>query len=239
MTAFEGAVALGYRWLETDLHLTRDGVVVCLHDDTLDRTTDASGPVWEWDLGELAEVDAGYRFRLDGHHPHRGARVRIPTLEEVVTTYPEVRVVADLKQDGLEAPLTGLIERLDLWDRLIVGSFSDHRLRLFRSLTGGRVATSTGPRETLTVWRAALGRRRTPPAFADAVQVPLRYRGLPVVTGRTVTGFHRGGYQVHVWTVNDRAEMERLVALGVDGIITDRPDLLREVLESRRRWTGA
>lgn len=239
MVAFEGAVALGYRWLETDLHLTRDGAVVCLHDHTLDRTTDASGPVWERDLEELEHIDAGYRFRMGDDHPHRGSGLRIPTLEEVVTAFPDVRVVVDLKQDGLEAPLAGLVERLDLWERIIVGSFSDRRLRTFRQLTGGRVATSTGPRETLAAWRAALGRRRTPPARADAVQVPRRYRGLPVITRRTVAGFHRCGYQVHVWTVNAEVEMERLLALGIDGIITDRPDLLRAVLERRGSWTGA
>lgn len=238
MPAFEGAVKLGYRWLETDLHLTRDGTVVCLHDDTLDRTTDASGPVWNWDAFRLAEVDAGYRFRLGGDYPYRGKGVRIPTLEQVATTFPQVRLVVDLKQDGLVGPLLSLVERLDLWDRIIVGSFSDRRLEEFRRSSGGRIATSTGPGQARLLWQAAVQGRPVPEGLADAVQVPVWRRLVPVVTERTVAAWHAAGYQVHVWTVNRPAAMRRLVAMGVDGIITDRPDLLKQVLEELGRWTG-
>jgi glycerophosphoryl diester phosphodiesterase len=238
MHAFSGAVALGYRWLETDLHLTADGVVVCLHDDRVDRTTDGAGAVWDLAWDEVRSLDAGYRHVMEGDHPFRGRGIGIPTLEEVATTFPDVRLVVDLKQDGLEAPLAALVDRLDLWDRLIVGSFGGGRLVRFRRETAGRVATSTGPVETLRAWRAARRRAGVPEVPADAVQVPRSYRGLPVVSPKTVDGFHRGGLDVHVWTVNDQTEMTRLLDWGVDGVITDRPDLLKDVLVGRGEWAA-
>jgi glycerophosphoryl diester phosphodiesterase len=236
MEAFQGAVGLGFRWLETDLHRTRDGVLVCFHDDTLIRTTDGRGPVSGLDLADLRRLDAGYRFRRAGERPFRGTGVRVPTLEEVVSAFPDVSLIVDLKEDGIEEALLALIERRSLWDRLVVGSFSDERLQRFRELSGGRVATSTGSSETFRLWRAA--RSSTPPPLADAVQIPRNYRGIRVVTPATVAGFHRGGYQVHVWTVNREQEMETLLGWGVDGLISDRPDVLRSVLERRGTWTG-
>ncbi len=236
MTAFRGAVDLGYRWLETDLHATSDGVLVCIHDDTVDRTTDGSGPASEKTLAEIQSLDAGYRHRSSGEWRFRGSGVRIPTLEEVASSFEGASLVVDLKQDGLEALLVDLVDRLGLWDRLVVGSFSDERLARFRTLSGGRVRTSTGPGETLKAWRRAwVG---TPERFADAVRVPRTHFGFPVVTRRTVAGFHRGGYQVHVWTVNSEKWMNRLLDWEVDGIITDRPDLLRSVLERRSLWSS-
>jgi glycerophosphoryl diester phosphodiesterase len=234
MEAFAGAVGLGYRWLETDLHLTADGAVVCFHDDTVDRTTGSTGPVAALTLAELTALDAGFRFAPERDHPRRGRGVRVPTLEEVVTSFADTRVIVDLKQDGLEQPLAGLIARLRLWDRVVVGSFSDRRLRRFRALTGDRVATSTGPVETIRRWAMANAGRV--PAAADAIQVPERAGRLSVITPRTLAGFRRAGSQVHVWTVNEPADMRRLLDWGVDGLITDRPDLLKEVLVERGEW---
>lgn len=235
MLAFRSAVELGFSWLETDLHLTADGVVVCLHDDTLDRTTNGSGYVWDHSLTQVASLDAGYHHDRRRGFPFRGQGARIPTLEEVATTFPHVRLILDLKQDGLEEPLADLVGRLELWDRVIVGSFSDSRLSRFRQLTVGGVATSSGPTESRLLWRAALtgGSADT---MADCVQVPTVYRGLPVVTRRSVAGFHRLGLPVHVWTVNRPSQMRRLLAWGVDGLISDRPDLLRKVLQERGEW---
>jgi glycerophosphoryl diester phosphodiesterase len=236
MVAFQGAVSLGYTWLETDLQVTADDVVVCLHDHTLDRTTPAGGPVSTRTFAELANIDAGHHHGPDQGHPFRGVGAVIPSLEEVVTTFPDVRVVVDLKSDGTEAPLARLVERLSLWDRLVVGSFSDARIRRFRALTGGRVATSTGPRATLLRW-AASGARLRPPA-AHALQVPITYGRMRVVTRRSVAAHRNAGSQVHVWTVNERSVMEQLIEWEVDGIITDRPDLLRTVMIERGAWTG-
>lgn len=236
MVAFDGAVSLGFEWLETDLHVSSDGVVVCHHDHTLDRTTDAAGRVSARSFAELAVVDAGFNHDPSAGFPFRGSGIGVPSLEEVVTTFPHARVIVDLKQDGVEAPLAALVQRLGLWDRLVVGSFSDVRLRRFRRLTGGRVATSTGPGATFVRW-AASGVRVRPPG-AHALQVPMRYGPMRVVTERAVAAHRRAGSQVHVWTVNDPHLMERLLDWGVDGIITDRPDVLRDVMTARGVWTG-
>ena len=237
MVAFQGAVDLGFRFLETDLHASQDGVVVCFHDDRLERTTDAGGALRDRTFDQLREVDAGYRFgrRLD--FPWRGKGVEVPSLEELATTFPAAQLVLDLKEDGLTGPLLDLIGRLKLWDRLIVGSFSDGRLADFRLAAAGRVATSTSPPEVRLVWRAS--RRGGAVALeAEALQIPRFYRGVPVVTRRFVETAHRSGVAVHVWTVNQPGEMRRLLDLGVDGLITDRPDLLRPLLEARGTWHG-
>lgn len=240
MPAFEGAVQLGYRYLETDLHATNDEVLVCLHDDTLDRTTDGSGKVWAHSWAELQRLDAGFRFAGDGDFPFRGRGVTIPSFEELVTTYPQTMITVDLKQSGIEGLLAEAVARFELWDRIIAGSFRDGRLRRFRHLTGRRVATSSGPQETLRMWLAARRGRGTP-IPADALQVPVRYGPLTLVDERTVAAAHAAEKQVHVWTVNEPGEMRRLLDLGVDGLITDRPDLLRDLMLQRGRggpWHG-
>lgn len=229
MPAFQGAYDLGFRVFETDLHATADGVLLTFHDPTLERTTDASGPIASRMLSDLAGVDAGHRFERGGDHPWRGRGVGIPTLEELVSTFPDVAVILDLKAPGLEELLVDLVRRLDLWDRVIVGSFRDARLRRFRHLTEGRVATSSGPRETLAV-RARSWARRPSRSPADVFQVPTK-AGITVVDEAFVASAHAAGKHVHVWTVNETEEMSRLLDLGVDGIITDRPDLLADLLE--------
>src|SRR3989304_4358963 len=142
MVAFQGPVDLGFLFLETDLHASQDGVVVCFHDDRLERTTDAGGALRDRTFDQLREVDAGYRFgrRLD--FPWRGKGVEVPSLEELATAFPAPQLVLDLKEDGLTEPLLDLIGRLKLWDRLIVGSFSDGRLAEVRP---GRPAPGGAP----------------------------------------------------------------------------------------------
>ena len=146
MIAFGNALESGAHHLETDLHITADGHLVCFHDDYVDRTTDGSGPVWSYSLADLRKLDAGYRHRIDGGFPFRGRGIRIPTLGEVLATFPDVGVVVDLKQDGLEEPLVDLLGKLDAWHRVIVGSFSDERLARVHQLSGGKVVRSGGPR---------------------------------------------------------------------------------------------
>jgi glycerophosphoryl diester phosphodiesterase len=235
MEAFSGAVSLGYRHIETDIHLTADRVLVCHHDLTVDRTTEGSGRVRDLTFEQLSELDAGYRHVGAEGLVFRGAGVRIPALEEVLLAFPEVSFVVDLKTDDLIDPLHQLIESLGLHDRLIVGSFSDRRLEEFRSVSRGRVATSTGAalsRSWLIASRVGRGVR----SEARALQLPIRSRGVRVVDRRLVAAAHDRGLQVHVWTVNDPAEMTSLLDIGVDGIITDRPDLLKEVLQGRGEW---
>ena len=235
MKAFSGAVEMGYRHLETDLHITSDGVLVCIHDDTVDRTTDGSGDVGSFSFDELAELDAGYHHRGPDGYEHRGKGIGVPRFEELVTSLPDAAVVVDLKEDGLVDPLARMIDDLDLYDRLIVGSFSDQRLTEFREATGGRVPVSTGP--TLArIWLLTSRAGRGGGGEAAALQVPTQMRGARIVDRRLVDTAHANGLQVHVWTVNDRQDMEDLLALGVDGLITDRPDILKDLLIERGRW---
>jgi glycerophosphoryl diester phosphodiesterase len=235
MEAFSGAVSLGYNHVETDLHLTRDGTLVCLHDHTVDRTTDGSGFVSELDFDELTRLDAGYRHSSTEGPAFRGKGIRVPSLEEAVLTFPGVAFVVDLKTENLVGPLIELIDRLGLHDRLIVGSFSDRRLDEFRALAGDRVATSTGAALSRS-WVFASRMGRGVRCDAVALQLPRRSRGLRVVDSRLVAAAHDRGLQVHVWTVNHPGEMTELLDLGVDGIITDRPDLLKEVMIERGTW---
>lgn len=237
MEAFSGAVELGYQHLETDLHITSDGVLVCVHDDTVDRTTDGSGDVSSFSLEELKELDAGFRHAGPDGFDFRGKGVEVPTLEEVVTSFPDVCVVVDMKVDGLAEPLAELIVRNHLTDRVIVGSFNDERLAEFVSITKGSIATSTGTAMS-RLWVLASRVGRHVGGDAKALQLPTQIRGVRVVDERLVKVAHEAGLPVHVWTVNDPDEMRRLLDVGVDGLVTDRPDLLRDVLLERGQWRG-
>ena len=214
--------------------MTRDGTVVAFHDPSLDRVTDRSGAIAALSIAEVETADAGHVFTLDGGHsfPFRGRGVGIPRLEELLVRWPEVRVNIDPKTDECVEPLVALIDRLGAWDRVGIGAFSDRRLRRVRALSRGRACTSMGPRAVAVARLAAAG-RRMPRLGADCVQVPRRSGPLPIVTARFVDAAHRAGLPVHVWTVNDAAAMHDLLDLGVDGIMTDRPRLLRDVLAAR------
>jgi glycerophosphoryl diester phosphodiesterase len=240
MVAFGSAVDLGYLHLETDTQLTRDGVLLAFHDQTLDRVSDLSGPVSGRTLGEIRRADAAHRFSLDGGrtHPLRGTGIGIPTLEEVLVSFPQTGFNIDAKTSRVLVPLAALIERLGAADRICIGSYSDGRLRRFRRLSGGGVCTSMGRDAIVTARLTSLAGRM--PAFgADCVQVPVSQWGVRVADRAFVRAAHRGGLQVHVWTIDDRAEMERLLDLEVDGIMSDRPALLKEVLQARGLWAGA
>ena len=224
MTAFQGAVDLGYRYLETDVHASRDRRVIVFHDDRLERLTDGRGKVWEHDWDQLRRLDAAHHFGEADGCPLRGTGIGIPLLEEVLTAFPQALLNIDLKQASIARLLADEVRRLGAGDRVLIGSFHDRRIRRFRTATGGKVATSAGPREVaFALAAAALGRGA--PGAADALQIPRR-----LARRRLVESAHRSGKQVHVWTVNDSAEMRLLLALGVDGIVTDRPDLLNEVV---------
>ena len=224
MTAFQGAVDLGYCYLETDLHVSRDGRVVVFHDDGLEHLTDGAGKVWDHDWSYLRTLDAAHHFDPEHGHPRRGTGVGMPLLEEVLTVFPDVCLNIDLKQEGIEQVVAAEIGRLGAEDRVLIGSFHDRRISRFRAVTEGRVATSAGPREVTRALAAAMARKPVGGA-ADALQIPPR-----VATKRLIDAAHRGDKQVHVWTVNDPTEMRRLLDLGVDGIVTDRPDLLNDVV---------
>lgn len=232
MTAFQGAVDLGYRYLETDAHVTRDGVVVLFHDHSLDRLTDGEGKVWEWRWDDLRALDAAHHFDPESGYPLRGTGIGIPSLEQAASAFPETLFNIDLKQPGCDADVAGAVLRLGLEERVLIGSFHGRRIERFRNFTNGAVATSAGPLEVSNAMLLSVLRRPiTGPA--DAFQVPERMGGIPVVTGRFVAAVHAAGKQVHVWTVNEAEDMRRLLDLGVDGIVTDRPDVLNDVLGER------
>jgi len=232
MTAFQGAAGLGYAYIETDLHVTRDGRVVVFHDDRLERLTDGTGKVVEWRWEDLRRLDAAHHFDPGKGHPRRGRGIGIPLFEEALQAFPGIHFNVDLKQTGIEQVVADEIARLGAGDRVLIGSFHGSRIKRFREITGRSVATSAGPAEVAGALAAArLGRPM--PGEADAFQVPERQGPLRVVTERFIAAAHRAGKQVHVWTVNEPAAMHRLLDLGVDGIVTDRPDLLGEVVAGR------
>ena len=225
LTAFQRAVATGYRYLETDVHATADGVLVAFHDESLERVTDGHGLIAEH---TAAELDA---IRIGGTDP-------IPRLAELFAAFPNARFNLDIKAPGATAPLAALITQAGAQDRVCVSSFSLARITAFRRLVGRRVATGLTRWGVLLLWvgppllpRLVVGR---------AAQVPLRFWGgrLTLVTPRFVRTAHRYGIRVHVWTINDAPTMEQLIDLGVDGIVTDEPDVLKAVLIRRDLWEG-
>jgi glycerophosphoryl diester phosphodiesterase len=223
MGAFEAAVALGYRYLETDAHATRDGVLVAFHDNRLDHLTGGKGVLG--DLPYAAVKEALVRGRDE-----------IPLLEDLLTAWPDVRINIDPKHDAAVDPLVDLIERTGSIDRVCIGAFSDRRLARVRERLGSRLCTSMGPRQVARFLAASRGLPGG--AFSAAcLQVPVK-RGLAsLVTERVVAAAHDRGLQVHIWTVNDSDEMRSLLDRGVDGIMTDRADVLKAVLQERGEWT--
>jgi glycerophosphoryl diester phosphodiesterase len=223
--AFRHAVTLGYRYLETDVHVTSDGVVVAFHDSVLDRVSDGSGPVAGTTSIELARV------RISGTEP-------IPMMSDLLEEFPDTRFNIDLKADRAGDALADLLQRTGAEARVCVGSFSYNRLRAFRARTGGRVATSAAPIEVAAFVAQPSARlaRTVTRGAAAALQVPHRRGPVPIVTGSLVRRAHAAGAHVHVWTVDDPLEMAELIDLGVDGLITDRTDLLKEILVSRGLW---
>jgi glycerophosphoryl diester phosphodiesterase len=222
MRAFEYAVGLGYRYLETDTYATRDGVLISFHDDKLDRVTDAKGKV-----EELSWTQVG------------GARIgggeKIPLLEDLLTRFPQARINIDPKHDAAVAPLIALIKRLGAEDRVCVGSFSGRRIRKVQDAFDGRVCTALGPSGVIRLKASSMGMPVT--RFREGcAQVPAKANNVTVVTRRFVEAAERAGLQVHVWTVDDEAEMRRLIELGVHGLMTDRPSLLKRVLMSKGLW---
>lgn len=238
LVAFRGAIELGFRYIETDLHRTRDGAIVCFHDATLMRTTDGAGRARDLTLAELKRLDAGYRFTRDGvTFPFRGRGLTVPTLEEALALHPELCLNVEIKQrqPPMEAALWDAIDRLGARDRLLVAAEHDPLVHRFRALRpNDRIPTSPGTRGVLRFWvgvRTGAHRFETYPF--DALQVPVSFRGLTVVDRAFVDAAHAHGVQVHVWTIDEPREMRRLLDLGVDGVMTDRPDRLAEVFRER------
>lgn len=237
LVAFQNAVDLGVDALELDVHTTADGTVVVIHDATVDRTTDGTGAVHGLTLAELRQLDAGYRFTPDDGQtfPLRGQGIVVPTLDEVLTAFPDMRVNIEIKQSepAIEAAVKEIIDRTGAQDRVLVGSEYDDVLARFRALAP-EIATSAAAGEARTFYLAQLLRvSAIYRPLADAFQVPEYSGSTHVVTPSFVDAAHHHGVKVHVWTVNDAETMRRLLDIGVDGIITDRPDVALEVVNER------
>lgn len=228
LTAMEAALELGFRYLEIDVRTTSDGVVMVFHDEYLERVTDGKGRLADHSLAQLDSV------RVRG-------RERIPTLAEVLERWPGVRLNVDIKDDASVQPFVDVIEAAGAHDRVLVASFSDRRrLRVLKRLSLP-TASSAGMAVNavlkavsplgMTRWLARLAR-------VDCLQVPQRYRGLPVVTRGFVRRCHAAGVPVHVWTINERPVMEALLELGVSGLVSDRADVLAEVMRDRGYWVN-
>jgi len=238
LPSFALAAALGASYLELDVHATADGEIVVLHDPLLERTTDGSGPVSQHRWAAVRELDAGYHFTHDGRvFPYRGQGVRIPTLAAVLREFPSHRINIEIKQG--EPPIVGAV--LDVLrsaaslDRVLLAAEHDDIMRAIRAAVGDRVATSMCVGEVVEF----VGRLQgddwagyTP--AARALQIPPAHGGIELVTPASVAAAHRLGLEMHVWTINEAAEIERLLDLGVDGVMSDLPGLITTAIGRRR-----
>lgn len=224
LAAFEHAVALGYTHLETDVHTSRDGVLLAFHDAVLDRVTDTSGEIAAM---TLADVRAA---RIGNHH-------QVPTLAELFDAFPQVGFNIDLKSRAAAPALVAFLDERAAWDRVIATSFSPGTLRAFRRLAGGRARTGAHPLEVAAyVLPSARLARLLTPGRPVALQIPHTRGPLVVASRGLIRRAHANGLQVHVWTIDDPAEMRELLDRGVDGLMTDRTDLLKDVLVERGQW---
>jgi glycerophosphoryl diester phosphodiesterase len=218
LAAVDRIIALGYDYLETDVRATRDGVAVLMHDAHLGRTTDRSGAIAALPWAEVA------RARVGGREP-------VPRLEDLLGSYPDLRVNLDVKAPSSVGPLVAAVRRAGAVDRVCVGSFHDRLIPAVRARLGPRLCTSLGPRGVLALRLGTL--RRTE---AGCAQVPPGLGRLRMIDERFLAAAHRRGLAVHAWTINDIPTMNRLLDLGVDGIMSDDAASLRDVLMARQAW---
>jgi glycerophosphoryl diester phosphodiesterase len=227
LTAFGRAIELGYRYIETDTHATADGVAVVFHDFTLDRVLGRAEAVAQLRYADLASIT------VDGEPV-------VPRLDDLLAAWPRVRFNVDVKADSAVGPAAEVVRRTGTLDQVLLASFSDRRVRRLRQLLGPRLATSLGARSVARLWAASRigwgGRRAV--AGAAAAQVPLASGRLTVVDERFVRYAHAVGVHVHVWTIDEPGPMNHLLDLGVDGIMTDHVDVLRDVYARRGLWPG-
>jgi glycerophosphoryl diester phosphodiesterase len=234
LAAFHRAVTEGFAYLELDVHASADGVAVVHHDPALDRTTDGHGPIRAQPAAALAGV------RVRGREP-------IPLLEQVLTELPDTRITVELKSGAVVEPVLEVLERTGSWHRVCLGSYHDGWLRRARQAAGPLLCTSMAQaaafglrtRAWLDELPGVLQRIPAPPSPGDLAQLPRHIGPLTVVDAALLRAAHRSGREVHVWTVDTASQMTALLDLGADGLLSDRPDILREVLHARGVWQGA
>jgi glycerophosphoryl diester phosphodiesterase len=229
LPAFDHAVGLGYRYLETDVHLSADGALVAFHDTDLTRTCGIDRRIADLTVEQIAAIRVG-------------GEAEIPLLSELLERFPTARFNIDCKSDAAVDALVAIVREHEVIERVCLGAFSHDRLTRLRRLLGGGLLTCMSPQEVAALRLAGRIPARFGRGVQRAAQVPVRYgrptgpRGLTVVTPGFVRAAHRLGIAVHVWTIDDADEMHRLFDLGVDGIMTDRPEVLRNVLTERDQW---
>lgn len=226
MAAFGRAIDEGFRYLETDVHATSDGVLVAFHDAVLDRVSDGTGPIATQTWDQIRHA------RIGGVEP-------IPLFAEVLAEFPDAMFNIDPKSDAAVGPLIDVLAESGAQDRVCLASFSGRRLAALRTVLGPSVATSLAPSEVVPLVRVAstFSRKNVAALGVIAAQVPVHYGVMPVVTRNFIARAHRSNLEVHVWTIDDPAQMHRLLDLGVDAIMTDRPDVLRSVYTERGVWS--
>lgn len=229
MPAFEHAMNLGYIYLETDVHATRDGVLLAFHDDDLSRTCGRPGLISELDYSEVSQA------RVNGTEP-------IPLLDDLLSAWPNAHINIDCKSDQALKPLADrLAQKMnqdDVFERVCIGSFSDKRLASLREQFGPKLCTSMGPREVTKLRLGSWVRHTGKFQNVYAAQVPVSQGPLTIVDKAFISAAHRADIQVHVWTIDEPKEINRLLDLGVDGIMSDRPAALKKVLLERNSWHG-
>ena len=225
LPAFQACVDLGYRYLETDVRVTADGVLVVFHDPTLERVTDRTGRIEALPWSEVSTA------RIGGREP-------ILRLEDLLGAWPDIRFNLDIKAAGVLAPLVRTVRRLKVTDRICLGSFSDARIAAARRLFGPAVCTALGPRGVAALRLSSYSPRAAGLVRIQAgvAQVPLQLGGRALVDERFLAAAHARDLQVHVWTVDTEEEATTMLELGVDGLMTDRPAMLRDLLEKRGQW---
>ena len=223
LAAFQRAVDIGYCYLETDVHATSDGVLMAFHDDDLQRSCGVASKISQLTYAQVS------RLRVDNCEP-------IPTLAEVLGSWSSTRINIDCKSDAALEPLRHILTNARVRERVCIGSFSDRRLRFLREQFGSDLCTSMGPREVANL-RILKARYSKPSAMA--AQVPPTAGPLALVTRQFVDMCHDLGLPVHVWTIDDKVTMTELLDMGVDGIMTDQPSILKHVLVERNQWIGA
>ncbi|HJO25519.1 MAG: glycerophosphodiester phosphodiesterase [Myxococcota bacterium] len=237
LIAFELGLERGAHILESDVHLTRDGVPVLVHDAVVDRVTEGTGAVSDFDLHSLQELDAGHRFETAAGHPYRGCGLSIPSLEEALTRFSQARFNLELKADlpAIISRSVDVVEAAGAGERVLLAAENDALMNaIHRELDARQVPAARGASasDVLGFLRAALDGKPPPPG-PMALQVPAEFRDRPLVTPEFVAHAHLHGLHVHVWTINDPVEMDRFLDLGVDGIITDHPALLAQRIAAR------
>jgi glycerophosphoryl diester phosphodiesterase len=242
MAAFSQAVEIGVDVLETDIHMTMDGHLVAIHDPTVDRTTNGQGAVAEMTLEEIQRLDAGYHFvDLEGNYSYRNQGVYIPTVEELFKAYPGTRMEIEIKDtnpqekyEEIARKLWELTEQYNRQDSLLVASFDQEILKTFNRFSEGKVALVGGRQEiTRFVVLHKLFARNLYKPEADTFQVPLQESIFDLTNQRLIRDAQRSGVQMHYWTIDDKETMAYLLDRGADGILTNRPDLLLELLSEK------